>query len=77
MNKKLLGILKHALGISQTDRAYRNHFVAGGKDVDRCQVLVLEGYMRRVVMHPELTGGDPCFTVTEKGKQAAIADKGE
>lgn len=72
MRKDLLHILQHSLGLDQYGRGrqYRNHFVAGGDDVGRCQELAAMGYMREHKMAPELTGGSPCFVVTDRGFEA-------
>lgn len=67
----LLGILQHTLGLDQygQGKAYRNHFVAGGKDVDHCRELVALGYM---VEHQatQISGGNPWFHVTDRGIEA-------
>jgi len=73
MNPKLLHVLQHSVGADQHGHykyGYtRNHFCAGGGDVDLCRELVGMGYM---VERPasELTGGDPLFHVTQAGKDA-------
>lgn len=48
MNKELLHILQHSLGLNEYGQGnqYRNHFVAGGDDVRKCRELVALGYMR-------------------------------
>ncbi len=75
MTKEQLHVLQHSLGVDQygQGRMYRNHFCAGGKDVDICRSMVAMGYM---IERPasELTGGDPLFHVTEAGKAAVIAE---
>lgn len=72
MRKDLLHILQHSLGLDQYGRGrqYRNHYVAGGDDVGRCQELAAMGYMREHKMSPALTGGSPCFVVTDRGFEA-------
>lgn len=72
MDKAQLHILQHSLGLDQygQGRQYRNHYVAGGKDIDHCRELVGMGYMREHKMAPELTGGGPCFVVTDRGFEA-------
>lgn len=65
-------ILRHSLGLRDDGRgsAYRNHFVAGGKDETTCRELVALGLMvegRR----SDMTGGDPVFFVTDAGKAVA------
>lgn len=72
MRKDLLHILQHSLGLDQYGRGrqYRNYYVAGGAAVGRCQELAAMGYMREHKMAPELTGGAPCFFVTDRGFEA-------
>lgn len=72
MDKAQLHILQHSLGLNEygQGRQYRNHYVAGGKDIDHCRELVGMGYMREHKMAPELTGGGPCFVVTDRGVEA-------
>ena len=74
MDKELLHILRHSLGLDRHGRgeSYRNHFVAGDADVQKCRDLVSLGCMRE---HPSsaLTGGGPLFTVTENGMIKARA----
>ena len=65
-------ILRHSLGLTRGTDEYRNHFVAGGKDLDRCRELAAAGLMAERAPR-ELTGGDPWFQVTETGKQVARA----
>jgi hypothetical protein len=71
MDKALLHILQHALGLDEygQGRQYRNHFVAGGKDLDYCRQLVGMGYMKE---HPAtaISGGNPWFSVTPAGIDA-------
>ncbi len=79
MTKRQLEIVQHSLGADEygsTSGRFgggRNHFCAGGEDVDRCREIVALGFMRE---HPssELTGGDPLFTVTDAGKTAMRAE---
>lgn len=75
MNSDLLHILQHSLGLDQFGRGqqYRNHFVAGGKDVDKCEELTASGLMAK---RPAslLTGGDPCFHVTAQGITAVQSE---
>jgi hypothetical protein len=65
---ELLAILQHSLGLDQHGRGnqYRNHFVAGGKDLMACEELTSLGLMTKRALS-ELTGGSPCFHVTQKG----------
>ncbi len=69
----ILHILQHALGRDEYGKNphgrpdYRNHYCAGGADLVACREAVSQGLMRE---HPpsEISGGDPVFTVTDKGK---------
>lgn len=72
ITERQLSILQHSLGLDQygKGRQYRNHYVAGGKDIDHCRELVGMGYMREHKIAPELTGGSPCFVVTDSGFEA-------
>ena len=67
-------ILRHALGIGDDGLGapYRNHFVTGPGSADyaACCSLVDQEFMVRREASP-ITGGDPCFSVTDKGKVAA------
>lgn len=72
MNKGL-DILQHALGIRKAgDRPSRNHFVTGlgSDDFDACEAHVAEGLMTKRAGNA-LTGGDPCYFVTELGRAKA------
>lgn len=71
MTPKQIDIVRHALGIGRGN--HRNHFVTGpgSDDFDDCRALVAMGYMHEYAGNP-LTGGDPCFKVTQEGR-AAIA----
>lgn len=70
----ILSILQHALGRDQYGHGtdYRNHYCAGGNDIALCREAVSLGLM---VEHAPraISGGDPIFTVTDKGK-AYIAE---
>lgn len=66
-------ILRHSLGLTRGEREYRNHFVAGGKDVEHCRGLVSLGLMHEHATQGQLSGGDPVFTVTDEGKAVARA----
>lgn len=72
MEKALLHILQHSLGLDQygQGRQYRNYYVAGGDAAVQCRELVGMGYMREHAMPAELTGGSPCFVVTDRGVEA-------
>lgn len=64
----LLGILQHSLGVDEYGQGnqYRNHYVAGGIDVERCRQLVDLGYMKERPASA-ISGGDPWFSVTAAG----------
>lgn len=78
MKPHLLQILQHTLGCDQYGRGtfYRNHFVAGGDNVANCEELVSRGLMRKHSRRggagDELTGGMPCYYVTDAGKDEMI-----
>ena len=77
MDEALLHILQHSLGLDEYGQGgqYRNHYVAGGDDVTKCQDLVALGYMReREGMPPSLTGGSPVFNVTSAGIDAVALE---
>lgn len=65
-----LHILQHSLGLDQYGggNIYRRHFVTGpgSVDYDNCCALV-EGGLMYVRPPSEMTGGDPCFIVTQAG----------
>lgn len=77
MDAKQLHILQHSLGLDEYGRGnmYRNRFVTGegSKDHADCMALVDQGYMSHVA-NVALFGGDDCFTVTEAGKRAVLAE---
>lgn len=64
--------LRHMLGVSDRCRkGYRNHFVAGGKDVDSMEQLREAGFVvKNDWTHPDLTGGMPCYHATPDGARA-------
>jgi len=75
-----LDILRHSLGLNQygEGKQYRNHFVTGpgSDDFDDCRALVAEGMMVERAAG-ELSGGDPIFQVTIKGREYVKAIKEE
>jgi hypothetical protein len=77
MKPTLLHILQHSLGLDEYGRGtfYRNRFVTGegSKDHADCMALVELGFMSRVA-NVKLFGGSDCFTVTDEGKHAAVAN---
>jgi hypothetical protein len=77
MDAKRLHVLQHSLGLDDYGRGtmYRNRFVTGegSKDHADCMALVEQGFMSRVA-NVKLFGGSDCFTVTDKGKRAAVAE---
>lgn len=78
VNPRLLEILQHSLGVDRYGRGefYRNHFVAGGQDEPLCEELVAMRFMRKHSRRggdgDELTGGMPCYIVTDAGKGAML-----
>ena len=70
MTPKQLHILQHSLGVDEfgQGRQYRNHFCAGGDDVEICEELVALGFMQS----HETTEWLPYFncSVTDDGKKA-------
>lgn len=74
VNERHLQILRHSLGLNYEGRGrqYRNHFCAGGDDLQSCEELVASGHMARLRVSAMLTGGDPAFCVTELGKVEAV-----
>lgn len=77
MNPKHLHILQQSLGLDEYGRGemYRNRFVTGEGSIDHpiCMELLALGYMTRIAK-VDLFGGSDCFTVTEAGKIAVVAD---
>ena len=75
LDKELLHILQHSLGVNQygQGRQYRNHYVAGFDDQDKCRELVALGYMTERT-GSELTGGDPIFLVSAQGRDAVALE---
>ena len=74
-----LEIMQHALGVQRGRREFRNHFVTGPGSTDYadCEVLVSLGMMTKR-NGSQLTGGDPCYHVTDSGRHAIrLARKGE
>ena len=73
MDKELLHILQHSLGVDQygIGPQYRNRFVTGpgSKDFENCAKLVELGFMKD---HGpwQLAGGDHFFSVTSAGVNA-------
>lgn len=71
-----IAILRHALGLKMdgSGREYRNHFVTGPGTTDYadCEALVASGAMTKRAGNP-LSGGDPIYYATDKGRTAAIA----
>lgn len=77
MTEHEIDLMRHALGVQKRGgkwtAPYRNHFVAGGKDLETWEGLVASGHAARMRIAAELTGGDPAFFVTDHGKSAALA----
>jgi hypothetical protein len=74
IHSSMVELLQHALGLDPEKpqkKAYRNHFVAGGADVGAWDYFCSLGLAIKTQVHPELTGGDPSYAVTDHGKQVA------
>lgn len=75
MTNAHLQILQHSLGVDQYGQGpmYRNHFCAGGTDIETCRELIALGYMRKHATTQWL----PYFncSVTEAGKTAMLKEK--
>lgn len=78
MNQELLHILQHSLGVDRygQGKQYRDHFVAGKKDEEKCRELVELGYMTERTPS-EITGNAPWFSVTQAGKDAVARESPE
>lgn len=65
-------ILRHALGLSQKGKEYRNHFVAdeGHDDFPDCERLVALGLMTR---HTRAWVPGTIYCVTDAGREQARA----
>lgn len=72
MSPELVTILRHSLGLRRdgSGSRYRNHYVAGGKDLELCRELAGMGLMEERPANA-LTGWDPVFIVTLDGIAAA------
>lgn len=71
-----LQVLWHSLGVSPEKREpYRNHFCAGGKDVDTCRQLEAAGHMKEWKSPGKSSEvwPDPTFYVTDSGKAYALS----
>ncbi len=70
-------LLRHALGVQRIGdrwrKPYRNYFVAGARDAATWRDLVSQGLARLVGEGRDVTGGDPVFVVTDKGRAVALA----
>jgi hypothetical protein len=68
MTPEQLHILQHTLGCDKygLGEQYRNHYVGG---VEVCRPIVALGYMKECKPR-SISGGDPWFIVTDKGKKA-------
>jgi hypothetical protein len=66
-----LQILQHSLGVNEFGEGtqYRNHFCAGGKDLEICREMVVHGYMAEHV-GIAISAHEPWFNVTPAGKAA-------
>lgn len=70
VTERQLQVLRHSLGLNYAGngRIYRNHFCAGGDDVETCEQLTAAGLMSRSNVHRDLAGGHPTFYVTDAGR---------
>jgi|WetSurMetagenome_2_1015567.scaffolds.fasta_scaffold212072_2 hypothetical protein len=77
MEKELLHILQHSLGVDQYGKGeqYRNHFATGpgGKDFVNCQQLTEMGFMQYLGTR-KMWGDMHCFVVTTAGKDAVALE---
>ena len=77
MEKELLHILQHSLGVDQYGQGnqYRNHFATGpgGKDFDLCQQLAEMGLMKDLGTK-RIWGDMHCFIVTPAGIDAVAIE---
>lgn len=71
IRKELLHILQHSLGVDEYGQGnqYRNHYCAGGADIELCRELVICGYMNEHASKIPI-GDSVFFTVTDSGKLA-------
>lgn len=64
----MLQIMQHALGLDKYGQGtqFRNHFVAGGPNLELCREAASQGLMRE---HEAtvISGGSPWFSVTREG----------
>lgn len=70
VSQRQLHILRHALGLSQCGREYRNRYCPGGEDIAACAALELLGLMtsREIEWIPGRT-----YQVTDAGRDVARA----
>ena len=77
MEKELLHILQHSLGVDQYGQGeqYRNHFATGhgGKDFAKCQQLTEMGFMKDLGTR-KMLGDMHYFVVTTAGKEAVALE---
>jgi hypothetical protein len=66
-------LARHALGLTNSRRSYRNHFVAGYNHIDYedWMGMVVSGLARRRDGLP-ISGGDDVFWLTRDGATAAL-----
>lgn len=74
MTSTHLQILQHALGVDEYGRGtqYRDHFAAGGEDVQLCRELIALGYLRQVAT--TMVFPDFNCRVTDEGKKAMFRE---
>lgn len=68
VSPRQLHILRHALGIEQSGREYRNRYCPGGDDIGDCAALEVLGYMESYALE-WIPGRTYC--VTDAGKKIA------
>lgn len=77
MERELLHILQHSLGVDQYGQGeqYRNHFATcpSGKDFSKCCQLVDMGFMEDLGVR-EIWGDMHCFIVTSQGVDAVTQE---
>jgi hypothetical protein len=71
-------LMRHALGVQEDGlgrwkKPWRNYFVAGESDADAWCSLAAQGMATLTSNGNELTDNCPVFTVTNKGREHALA----
>ena len=75
MENKSIQIMKHALGISNGGKEYRNYYVTGpgSDDYEYCEALFARGFMVRHPNHLNEMNVEYIYIVTEEGKRAIVS----